>query len=51
MMTGGTTRIGAGRNARERAVSVTACDINEHMTIYKDTAHVTIYYIVIHFFL
>ena len=48
-MMGGTTRIGAGRNARERAVSATACDINKQVKIYQDTEHITtIHYMVIH---
>ena len=38
MMTGGMTRIGAGRNARVAAVSVTACSTNnKYVTIYYNT--------------
>ena len=40
-MMGGTTRIGAGRNARVTAVSVTACGINnKYVTVYYKT-HIT----------
>ena len=37
-MMGGITRIGAGRNARVTAVSVTACNINNKcVTVYYNT--------------